>query len=245
MAKFVQESIALGVDDFVSSATAVARLGCRAFTDDGRVYRYAQAGGTDLVAGNVLQSSAILANHLANTPPAVAVGAKSFVYTPGATAGAASLYSDGWLQVDTAPGNGYTYEVSGHPAITASTAFTLLLKDPIQVALTTTSRVGLIANPYKGVIQMPVTTATGTLVGVAPYVIPANYFGWIQTWGICSTLIAGTPALGALVMAPGATAGAAEVVTAAGTLLVAQIVGHMAQVGVAGKNNFVSLRINP
>jgi hypothetical protein len=244
MARFVSEALNIGQDSLVSSATQAHKLGTRAVSDDGRVFRYVKAGAT-LVAGNVIQSSAIVANHLANTPPAVAIGARSFTYTPGATAGAANLYSDGFLQVSVTPGLGYTYGVEGHAAISSSTAFTLYLKDPIQVALTTSSRVGLIANPYKNVIQMPVTTATGTVVGVAPYIITSGEFGWIQTWGLCSTLIAGTPALGAMVMAPGAVAGAAQVVVAAGTLIVAQIVGHMAQLAVDTEANYVQLRINP
>lgn len=245
MAKLGGPTLAIGQADFISSATKLHRLGTRAVADDGRVYRYVKAGAVDLVAGNVLQSPAIIPNHLANTPPAVAVGATSFSYTPGATAGAAGLYEDGFLQVDTTPGNGYTYGVKSHPAITASTAFTLTLKDPIQVALTTSSRVGLIQNPYNGVIQLPVTTATGTIVGVAGYVIEAGEYGWIQTWDLCSVLTTGTPALGAMVLGPGTVAGAAQVVVAAGNLVVGQVIGHMAQVGVDGKNNFVHLRINP
>ena len=243
MAKLRTPIEVIGQDDFVSSATQAHALGTRVETDDGRVYRYCQAGASDLVAGNCLQSSAIITTHLANTPPAVALGATSFAYTPGATAGAANLYAEGYLQVDTTPGNGYTYAVAGHAAITASTAFTLNLKEPIQVALTTSSRVGLIANPYKNVIQMPVTTATGTLVGIAPSIISATQYGWIQTWGMASVLTTGTPALGAIVMTPGSVAGAAEIIVAAGTLIVAQIVGQMAQVGVNGKNNFCNLRI--
>ena len=245
MAKFVSEVLAIGQADFISSATPAHKIGTRAVSDDGRVFRYVKAGASNLVAGNVLQSPAIVANHLANTAPAVAVGAKSFSYTPGATAGAANLYADGFLQVDTTPGNGYTYSVEKHAAISSSTAFTLYLKDPIQVALTTDSRIGLIANPYNGVIQLPVTTATGTIVGIATYIIAASEYGWIQTWGVASVLTTGTPALGAMVMGPGTAAGAAQVVVAAGTLVVAQIIGHMAQVGVDGKNNFVHVRINP
>lgn len=234
----------IGQDDFVSSATQNHDLGTRVETDDGRVYRYALAGAVDLVAGNVLQGPAIVTAHLANTPPAVAIGAQSFTYTPGAATGTANQYAGGWLQVDTTPGNGYTYEVSGHAAIASSTAFTLNLKDAIQVALTTSSRVGLIANPYRGVIQFPVTTATGTAAGVAPYVITAAQYGWIQTWGPCSTLIAGTPALGAGVMTPSTTAGSAIVLTTT-NLVVAQPVGYMMQIGVDGKNNFVDLKIRP
>jgi hypothetical protein len=245
MAKFISEAIAIGQADFVSSSTALHKVGTRAVSDDGRVFRYVKAGAADLVAGNVIQSPAIVANHLANTPPAVAANALSFSYTPGATLGTADQYADGFLQVDTTPGNGYTYGIQGHAAFASATAFTLNLKDPIQVALTTSSRVGLIANQYNGVIQLPVTTATGTLVGVAGYVITAAQYGWVQTWGLCSVLTTGTPALGAMVMGPGTAAGAAQVVVAAGTLIVAQIIGHMAQVGVDGKNNFVHVRINP
>lgn len=244
MAKLRVPIDGIGQDDFVSSSTQAHELGARVETDDGRVFRYALAGASDLVAGNVLQGPAIIPNHLANTPPAVAIGATSFTYTPGATAGGANIYAGGWMQVDTTPGNGYTYSVSGHPAIGSSTAFTLTLKDAIQVALTTSSRVGLIANPYRGVIQFPVTTATGIVAGVATYIITAAQYGWIQTWGICSVLIAGTPALGAGVMTPSTVAGSAVVLTTT-NLVVAQTVGYMAQVGVDTKINFVDLRIRP
>lgn len=242
------EAIVSGGDTAENSATRNHAIGTRFQTRDGRVFRYALAGAADLVAGNVIQGPATIALHLANTPPAVAIGATSFTYTPGATAAAANFYEGGWLQVDTTPGNGEQYGIASHLAITASTAFTLNLApdDPIRVALTTSSRVGLIANKWRGVIQMPATTATGVLAGVAPCVITAAQHGWLQTWGQYSgVLIAGTPALGAIVMAPGATAGAAEIIVAAGTLIVAQIVGNMMQVGVSGKNNAVDLHISP
>jgi hypothetical protein len=238
-------SVALAGNFYTSSATQEFPLGTKGVAEDGRVYRYCKAGASNLVAGNVIQSPAIVPNHLAATAPVVAAGATSFTFTPGATAGTVNQYAEGFLSVDTTPGNGYTYGIQDHAAFGSSTAFTLNLRkdDPIQVALTTSSRLGLLANPYNGVIQMPITTATGSLVGVASYIITAAQYGWIQTAGIASVLIAGTPALGAAVMAPGAAAGAAEVIVAAGTLIVAQFVGHMAQVGVSGKNNFVRLNI--
>lgn len=243
---FATDAIAAGQDLFVSSATPKASLGTRMPVQDGRVFRYCRAGsGAALVAGNVIQGPATIAAHLANTPPVVAIGATSFTYTPGAATATAGYYADGLLQVDTAPGNGYSYAVAGHDAIASGTAFTLNLKDPIQVALTGTSRVGLIPNPYNGAIQMPITTATGLLIGVATYIINAGEYGWIQTWGLCSALVTGTPALGAGVMAPGTVAGAMEVVTTT-NLVVAQYVGRMAQAGAAtGKMNAVYLTIAP
>jgi hypothetical protein len=227
---------------FANHATQVHPLGTRARTRDGRHFRYAQIGGTDTVAGSLYQSAAPIANHLANTPPAVAIGAKSFSYTPGATAGAANLYAEGFLQVDTTPGNGYTYQVAGHAAITASTAFDLFLVDAIQVALTTSSRVGLVHNPWKNVIVAP-TTLTANVAGVAPCVVTTVQFGWLQTRGVCSALINGTPAVTAPVINSATTAGALDVWTAAAQPTSA-LVGHMMQVGVSGKNNFVYLTID-
>ena len=228
-------------DDFASTSDRRAALGSALNSGDGRQFRYCLAGAVDLVAGNVIQSSAIVTAHLANTPPAVAAGATTFTYTPGAATGVANQYAGGYLQVDTTPGNGYTYQVSGHAAIASSTAFTLNLVDAIQVALTTSSRVGLIANPYRSVIQFPVTTATGSYVGVAPTIVTAAQYGWLQTGGVCSTLIAGTPALGAMVMTPSSAAGSAIICTTT-NLVVAQFVGTMCQIGVDGKNNAVNLR---
>ena len=245
MPVFSEEPNAYGQDGFTSSSTQIHELGRRAVTKDGRVFRYAVAGASDTVAGSIYQSSAPIANHLAQTPPAVAAGATSFSFTPGATAGAANLYAEGYLQVDTTPGNGYTYQVSGHAAITASTAFTLNLvpSDPIQVALTTSSRVGLVANPFKNVIVMP-TTATAAVAGLAGYVITTGQYGWLQTWGPASTLINGTPGVGIGVVISATTAGAVDVAAVAAEINTRQI-GHMMQVGVSTKNNFVMLRIHP
>jgi hypothetical protein len=242
---FYTEAVVAGQDLFVSSTTPKASVGARMSMQDGRVFRYAKAGSVALVAGNVVQGAPTIAAHLGNTPPVVPIGSTVFTYTPGAATAAAGYYSDGILQVDTGPGAGYSYVVGGHDAIASSTAFALSLRDPIQVGLTGASRVGLIPNPYNGVVQMPVTTATGVLAGVAPYVINANEYGWLQTWGLCSCLVTGTPALGAQVMAPGTAAGAMEVVTTT-NLVVAQFVGQMAQVGAgSGKFNAVYLKIAP
>lgn len=227
-------------DPTLVNSAILLPLGTVVETKHGRAYRWCMVGPVALVAGNVNQSTPVIPLHLANTPPAVPVGATSFLYTPGATAAPANNYAEGYLQVDTAPGNGYTYSVIGHQAITASTPFLLNLSaaDPIQVALTPTSRVGLIANTFQNVIQMPVV-ATGTMAGVSTYVISANQNGWLQTWGPCSVLMSDTTAVGLSVGAPAATAGACVAYAAATTTSL----GQMMQTAVATKNNFVFLHI--
>ena len=233
----LQNGAASPVDAFANDSTQKLPLGTVAYDGLGGVYRYCRAGAADLVAGSLYQSAAPVANHLANTPPAVAAGDKSFTYTPGATAGAENLYAEGYLQVDTTPGNGYLYRISGHAAISSSTAFTLYLAEPVQVALTTFSRVGLIANPFKNVI-VAATTVTAPVVGWATYPITATYYGWLKTRGPVCALINGTPGVGVGVVSSATTAGAVDVAAVAAEINV-RIIGRMMQVGVSTKNNAV------
>ncbi len=237
------EGLVTPQDIFSPSVTSNHALGTRLSLIDGRVFRYAQAGAVDLVAGNLLQAALPIPLHLALTAAVAAIGTTSIVVTPGATAAAANLYAEGYLGVDTTPGNGVgPYRISGHAAITASTAFTLFLDEPIQVAFTTATRYGLMQNLYNDVLQSP-TTKTAAIVGVAPVIIPAANYGWIQTWGPASVLVNGTPAVTAPVINSVTTAGAVDVWTAAAQVI-ASYVGEMMQVGVSGKNNFVYLKIS-
>jgi phosphohistidine swiveling domain-containing protein len=114
-----------GVDTFGSTVVTTKQqhpLGSMAISRDGRMFRYASVGATDTVMGSLYQSAAPIANHLALTSAAQAVGdgfPVPIVVTPGATAGAANLYAEGYLGVDTTPENGRTYSISGHAAITS------------------------------------------------------------------------------------------------------------------------------
>lgn len=237
------------VDTYSWGTSQIHSLGTIAVDKVGRRYRYAVAGTSALVTGNAIQSSAVLTNHFGLTAAVEAIGAGGagdvIRVTPGATAGAANLYAEGYLFVNVTPGLGDMYRISGHPEITASVAFNLILdpEETVKVAFTTSTRYGLIANPYKNVIQFPVTTATGSLVGIAVSPIAASNYGWIQTHGLGNALIAGTPALGAMIMSPGTTAGASVIVTTT-NLIVAQFVGRMAKVGVDGETNPVALDID-
>lgn len=246
-----------GQDTFNTNVvTTVQRhpLGTPAMSKDGRLFRYCSVGATDTVAGSIYQSAAPIPLHLALTSAAQAVGdgvfGRPIVVTPGATAGAANLYADGMLTIDTTPGNGYNYRISGHAAITASVAFNLFLDpdDTIQVALTTASRYGLHHNPYKTVIVQP-TTATGLTVGGAVAVITGNgtseNFGWLQTRGPFPALINGTPAVGTALIISGTTAGALDVATFTTTVEISgRFVARAMQVGVSGKNNTVFLMLD-
>lgn len=215
-----------------SSATQYHPPGYVAQTANGCTYRYVLAGTTALVAGNVIQAPAQVTDHDQLTPSAAAIGATSITVTLDATLASLNQYAGGLAVIDTTPGQGYSYVIQGHPAASASASLTVTLDpaDSIQVALTASSRVTLVPNPYRGVIQSPVTTLTNALVGVAVYPIAASEWGWVQTHGPCGVLINGTPAVGQLVGGPGTVAGAADI-----NASTEQFIGSMMVTGVDAK----------
>lgn len=194
-----------------SSAQADAtNLGGMATTGDGRYFRFATAGAVALVPGKLQQASAEITANQNLTAVAASIGDLTISASTTVTI-TANQYTGGWALITTSAGVGYQYGISGHAAFTAA-APTLTLSDPIQVALTTGSRIDLVANPYAGVVVNP-TTATSTPVGVAVAATPIGYYGWVQTRGVANVLADGTVTVGTAVVASNATAGAVEALT--------------------------------
>lgn len=212
-------------DVFSSSATANINLGARAVLGDGRVFRYALAGASSLVVGDLQQSSAEDTTNYQNLAvTAAAIGAISVVTTTTATVTANAL-AGGYLCVTTSAGIGNVYQIGGNTA-GAGTAFTITLNDPLLVALTTGSRIDLIPNPFASVIINP-AAASSAPAGVAIYPITNAQYGWIQTQGAAPVLADGTVTVGTTLVASNAVAGAAEAFTG-----VQQIIG-IALTGIA------------
>lgn len=233
---------AAGQDLYESSTTQVHRIGERIETSDGRVFRYAQAGGSALVAGNVLQAPAQVTTHKMMAPAAAAIGDTTVTATLGSTnAVTANQYAGGYLITALTPGNGYAYLIDSHPAASADATCAIKLAEPLRVALTTSTDVSLQQNPYKAVIQSPVTTLTGAVVGVAVVPAAASEYCWIQTRGVAPVLTAGTPGVGLAVVVPGTAAGC---VVIDGAAAATQVVGSMMETGVDGKNCAVFLNLD-
>ncbi len=212
---------------FEVSATQNHDLGEFIRSSDGRGFRYVKAGASDLVVGKLQQAPAEVTNHQNLAVTATAVGATQITATLGATAATANQYAGGYVVVTVTPGVGYQYLIKSHPAASGGAAVVITLDEPVQVALTTSSKIDLVANPFNGVIVNP-TTASSTPVGVAVSVIPAGQFGWIQTSGIANVLADGDNVVGAGVVASNGTAGAVE--DATGT---AQAIIGIAVTGIA------------
>ncbi len=170
-------------------------------TADGRGYRYAKIGAVATVAGKVYQGPALDATNLQPsgglTPAAAAIGDTSVTISTSTTL-AANLLAGGYMAVVVTPGQGYTYLVKGNSATSGAAGAVVTLEDPIQIALTTSSRVIFAKNPYNGIVIEP-GTPTGKIVGVPNAIFSIAYFAWIQTKGACSVLFTGTGAAGKVV----------------------------------------------
>jgi len=188
-------------------------IGTRMILPDGRVFRYAFSNGA-AGAGTGVQSSAAVANHDSDlaVSAAAAVGATSASITLGATAAAEDLYANGYLFVNYVDGEGHVYRIRQHDAIGSGGTGTINLEggDTIAEALTTSSEVGLVANPYMHVIPSPGGAQTGRTVGFAPAEVADNSYFWAQTWGESALLADGTLVIFRPVRMSDGTAGAVE-----------------------------------
>lgn len=190
--------MSLGQDVYTTSENQQMPLGVYAETNDGRGFRYGKMGAVAAVAGKVYQGRALDAT---NEQPsgglavaAAAIGATEVTLT-GTLTLAANLLAGGYLSVCVTPGQGHIYRIKGNTAVSAAANCVVYLEDPIRVALTTSSKVIVAGHPYNGMVVEP-GTPTSTIVGVAPHVIPASYFGWMQTHGPASVLFTGTGVAG-------------------------------------------------
>lgn len=216
-------------------------IGCYAETADGRGYRYALVGATSTVAGKVYQGKALDAT---NDQPsgghavaAAAIGA-TVVTTTATLTVTLNEFAEGFLAVVVTPGEGYTYKIKSHPAATAATV-AITLEDPIQVALTTSSRVIWVQNTYKGVVIEP-GTPTAAIAGVANSIITNAKYGWLQTWGPCSVLFTGTGAAGKAVGSlSGGTSGSSAPAIAATNIL-----GYHMATGITTEYSMIHLTIH-
>jgi hypothetical protein len=174
-----------GQDLYSESSVALHNLGQLGFDQWGNRYRYVKAGASALVVGNILQEPAEDTQFVSMTPyAAAAIGDSTVQVTLGSTATTANMFDGGFLTVSVTPGLGQSFRIVSHTVTAAAGACTFTLDRPLKVALTVAaSKVSVRKNPYNGVIQYPVTTQTGGVVGVAILAISASYYGWIGTGG--------------------------------------------------------------
>lgn len=229
-------------------------FGTQLILQDGRKYRFAVAGGTVLVAREVQQAAANLANHVGLTAIAVNTDAlrRSPTFTLGATAVTADQYAGGYLQVSVTPDVGNIYLIGNHDAVVSAGTMTANLAPGSRIRndWTTATRVNLLKNPYDSTIVYP-TTSTQVHVGVAitplaAYVAAGSAlsFGWLQTAGLASVLTNGTVVLGDGVYVAATTAGSVSATTGTFAVAYTRIIGFVARVGATAEDSAIFLTMD-
>ena len=200
-----------GIDPYSEETVPSHQLGSIGISNDGRKFRYAKAGTSALVAGELQQAPAETADSQSLIVAAAAIGALT-VTTTDTTTVTANEFADGYLVAtgEGGTGNGLIYRIKSHPAATAAVV-TLTLHDPIKVALSAATQVDLVHNPYNGVLQS-ITTLTGAPVGIAVTAVTGESYSWIQTGGIgiVKADASGACTVGTALTASNQTAGCVE-----------------------------------
>lgn len=178
---------------------------------------------------------------------ASAAGVYSAYVTNGATAYAANYFKDGYYCVTKSSSTsllGRLYKIKSHSAMAANTICQVVLYEPLEQSVAAACEVSLIPSLYKLTIQAP-TTPSAMIVGVAPRVVTASYYYWLQTWGPSCVLHADVAAAsGTQVLRNVATAGSVTQQVAGNSSVIYESVGYGLLANTAGEGTFVYLTIN-
>lgn len=241
MPKFTDLPIISSVGLYGTETKQSTVLGTLAASQDGRKWRYVQAGASNLVIGNLLQAANTSTSFTdMAVQSAVAVGATTIPVTLGASSTTStSQFTGGFLTVSVTPGIGQTFTILSNDVASSGTTCNFYILEPVLTALTTSSKITAYVNPYNGVIQQP-TTPTGNTVGAAVTAIASGSFGWICTAGVTGILAdATTIAVNAGVTNSTTVAGAVGVATAGSTA-----VGRAVVAGQSTKVELVDLQLD-
>jgi hypothetical protein len=204
-------------------ATQKHPLGTRLVMEDGRVFHYAKNGGTQLAKAKVVCSPLVEGDENVDLELQDALTTASRVANPIVTMSTAAAYSaahrfkDGYMIAHTGTGAGQMVMLSDNDkgGTSAGTAVKVYFKDEnyLTAALdTSSSRVGLVQNPYCEVVVCPAWadfTPTARPAGVPLATITASYYFWLQTWGPCPVLAGNAPVEGADIIVGGSSTGTA------------------------------------
>ena len=180
-------------------------LGTRAYTKDGRVFRYANAGAA-ITRGRLCQARApgSWSDDMVFAAANYAIGTTqvTVLVACGSTAakssdGTENYFKEGYLFINDGTGEGQYVPIKRQGLwTTASTAghySTVEFQDGafLPVAVTSASECGFVLNAYKRVVMQP-KAITSIPVGIAPRTVTSGYYFWLQTWGPAAYWAGGT-----------------------------------------------------
>lgn len=221
----------------------VHNVGERVMLGDGRSFRYAVAGASNLVAGTLQLPAAEKTNHQEINPTAiVAIGQTSFTVTLGSTAAVLNEYYNGFATFSSGANVGISYLISYHPAANSAATLALTLYEPLQNATATSDTVDLTHNQWYNVVQSAAAAGSQTTrpAGIPMIAATTGYGCWLATKGMAGCIADGTVAVGTELVASSSTAGA---VTGRSTTYSTAVAQEL--VGVAGAVSVIATNSKP
>lgn len=211
MAKLTQKISPVDLYQGVTDIPGAELLGSVERGLNGKEFMYILAGASNLVLGNLLQSSAIDTQFDDMVVPAAVASTTPSGGAIGVTNGTTVVAVDDYKGGTACDSNGEEYTIIGNNAAANGALLNLFFDRPIRTAWTVSTTVTLRKNPGFKVIQCP-TTLTGQVVGAALFAIPATQYGWIQMRGTANVLSdASTGAVGSSLSNSASVAGAVGV----------------------------------
>jgi hypothetical protein len=207
-------SIQITDQDVYQQSTYVPdeKIGQMATTSAGRVFALAKSGGA-ITAGQITEPVAVTANYATRTLTTAVAQYSNQVIVPLGTTASADAFIGFWLIVTDGTGKGQgAYYITGNTAATAgnSNTTTVTINGAINIALDTTSVVGIYPNQESTVIQH--TAVVAIPVAGAPVInITSGYYFWNQIGGMASILSDGAITKNAQGIPSDATAGSVEI----------------------------------
>tara|TARA_R110000868_G_scaffold282200_1_gene542447 strand:+ start:194 stop:1066 length:873 start_codon:yes stop_codon:yes gene_type:complete len=225
------------VDPFTSGASQLFPLGSKLLYGN-TTYRYCKMGSGAVTAGKCVTHAASIAHHFDLTPTAgVAAGETAISVETAGTDITLNQYAGGYLYVNDAAGEGQMLRIRSNPAHDHSDDASIVITtyDDLATAITTSSRVTLIADPLSALIVQAATT-TGATMGVTVVDMAASHFGWMAVSGPQAVLTSGTLVVGNHAVPLGA---AGAVGPAAGDVI--QVIGTVMIVNVTTDYSLINL----
>ena len=221
-------SLVATADPFTSGAAQLFPLGSRLLYGN-TVYRYGKMGAGALTAGKCVTHAASIAHHFDLTPTAgVAAGETAISVETAGTDITLNQYAGGYLYVNDAAGEGQMLRIRSNPAHDHSEDASIIITtyDDLATAITTSSRVTLIADPLSALIGQAATT-TGATMGVTVVDMAATHYGWFAVSGPATVLTSGTLVVGNHAVPLGAIGAvgpaAGDVIQVIGTVMIVNV----------------------
>ena len=231
---------------YETGSTQIYPVGQRAMTPDGSVFRYSLMGATVGVANKMYQGAATAVANWTSQAHTVALtaGDTQISFKDGGTTFTADQLAGGTILVQETDDLGHIYRVKSNVA-TATAETVCQLEDGVTVKVAVAVAGGnvLTANlsPWREIVITPATTVTNMVVGVPRILIAASAWGWVQSRGVASCLVAGAPLPGNIVI-PGGVGGTIGI--AAGQTTNATVyLGRMLNLGIDGDFGAVYLTL--